>query len=411
MEAENTFEIQADVSRFFTPNTPIDESRLFSGRISQIERIVEAVGRKGQHAIVFGERGVGKTSFANVVGDFLEDDSGALLCLRATADSSDTFSSIWRKIFSDLSFTHAKNKIGFDDSQELFQESLCDRLPEKIDSATVQNILKQLGQSRTLVVIIDEFDRLSREVSNLIADVIKVSSDQRIDTTIVVVGVADAVEHLIEQHASVERVLIQIPMPRMSSEEVVQILVKGLNHMSMKIEDDALMRIVLLAQGLPHYAHLLGLYSAVGARKEGLSEVAVVHVEKAVEQAVNNAQHSIKSAYTKACSSPRADSLYEQVLLACALSQVDDLGYFQPAAVKGPMSKIMERSYDVPSFARHLNQFTEEERGPVLERTGSQRRYRYRFRNPLMQPYVIMRGLSDGRFTGKDVGSLVRGAL
>jgi hypothetical protein len=35
-------------------------------------------------------------------------------------------------------------------------------------------------------------------------------------------------------------------------------------------------------------------------------------------------------------------------------------------------------------------------RGAVLKRSGVKRRFRYRFTDPLMQPFVIMKGLADG---------------
>jgi hypothetical protein len=60
----------------------------------------------------------------------------------------------------------------------------------------------------------------------------------------------------------------------------------------------------------------------------------------------------------------------------------------------------MGRQTDVPSFARHLNEFCETDRGPVLEKAGHERRYRYRFVNPLMQPFVVMNGVLTSRIAG-----------
>ena len=59
------------------------------------------------------------------------------------------------------------------------------------------------------------------------------------------------------------------------------------------------------------------------------------------------------------------------------------------------MSKIMQKRYEIPSFARHLNSFCQLERGNVLKKEGEKHRYRYRFSNPLMQPFVIMKGIID----------------
>ena len=64
-----------------------------------------------------------------------------------------------------------------------------------------------------------------------------------------------------------------------------------------------------------------------------------------------------------------------------------------------PLSMIMGKKYDIPSFARHLKKFASSERGHVLQRHGEERRYFYRFDDPMMQPYVILSGLSNGLVT------------
>jgi len=46
-----------------------DDRRLFRGRRSQLVRPLGVTGAPGQHAIIFGERGVGKTSLSYMVRD------------------------------------------------------------------------------------------------------------------------------------------------------------------------------------------------------------------------------------------------------------------------------------------------------------------------------------------------------
>jgi hypothetical protein len=81
--------------------------------------------------------------------------------------------------------------------------------------------------------------------------------------------------------------------------------------------------------------------------------------------------------------------------LACALLQGDELGYFTAGDVREPLKAIMGKAYDIPQFAGHLKDLASPKRGDVLQRTGEKRRRRYRFTNPLLQPYVVMRGLDD----------------
>jgi hypothetical protein len=94
------------------------------------------------------------------------------------------------------------------------------------------------------------------------------------------------------------------------------------------------------------------------------------------------------------------DTLYAPVLLACAFATTDELGRFQQSAVAAPLNKIMPgKSYQASTFALHMNAFTEEDRGKVLQRFGTPRNYRYRFADPMMQPYVILKGLAEGRLS------------
>ena len=71
------------------------------------------------------------------------------------------------------------------------------------------------------------------------------------------------------------------------------------------------------------------------------------------------------------------------------------------------MTAIMKKNYDIPSFARHLASFANAERGSVLKKSGVKRRFRYRFTDPLMQPFVIMKGL--GGWEDKSIRARQRG--
>jgi len=95
--------------------------------------------------------------------------------------------------------------------------------------------------------------------------------------------------------------------------------------------------------------------------------------------------------------SARKDSLFANVLLACALAETDELGFLAAQDVRAPLRVITGEQYDIPTYAQHLNEYSDAKRGPVLHRIGHKRRYRCRFTTPLMQPFVIMNGFLTGR--------------
>ncbi len=387
-------------TKAFTPAAPINGLSLFAGRKDQVRQVIDAINQTGQHAIIYGERGVGKTSLSNVLKDFLEEPniSYPIFAPRVTCDGRDNFSTIWLKVF------RAINEMGIDRNVELPSCPLFEIIEAYPEEETEINItpdivrrsLTTVAQPLILIVIIDEFDRITNpENQGQFADTIKMLSDHAVSATTILVGVADSVEDLIKEHHSVERALVQVPMPRMSEEEIFEIIHKGLKRLDeMKIEDDALNVIPVFAKGLPFYAHLLGLHSARRAISRRKLTVTDKDVISALDGALQGVGHSIDAAYRKAVASKRKNSLFPTVLLACAMAQTDKVGYFLPSDVKGPYNKIRGQGekYSTTYFAKPLVQFCESDRGPILEREG----FKYRFINPLMQPYVLMDGFSKG---------------
>jgi len=55
------------VHELYSPSAPIKSESIFRGRQEQLNKVHEAVIEKGQHIAIFGERGVGKTSLANII--------------------------------------------------------------------------------------------------------------------------------------------------------------------------------------------------------------------------------------------------------------------------------------------------------------------------------------------------------
>lgn len=386
-------------SNVFSPATPIDKRQLFAGRTSQLRKVIDAINQSGQHVVIYGERGVGKTSLSNVLSEFL--NSEYVIAPRVNADSEDKFSSLWLKVFNLINLTANTQEPGFTGEVVQQQQRIADALPKDLTTDIVRDKLALVGRQADLIVIIDEFDRIrSTKVTKLCADTIKLLSDYNVPATLILVGVANSVDELISGHQSIERTLVQVRMPRMSLDELEAIINTGLSALRMTIDQDARDRIVTISQGLPHYTHLLSLNAVRQAIDSKALNVSLQNVNAAIVKALDDTQHSIQSIYHKATMSPRKESLFKQVLLACSLAKTDDLGFFKAADIRDPMSTIMGRRYDIPAFSTHLKQFCENDRGPVLERTGTSHRYRFRFKNPLLQPYVLMKGLSDGSIDG-----------
>lgn len=392
MDHSEEISYRAKIGLAFQPGTPIDSLDLFSGRRDQTNDIINTVFQKGQHAIIFGEPGVGKTSLVRVLAEILSSEnlqflsSGTINC-----DRLDTFDSLWRKVFRELKFNLTKLEPGFGSGEKQFEISMEGAQAQQPDD--IRYGLDLIDQKT--IIIIDELDRLRNKNENtsaLLADTIKNLSDHATKATIILVGVGNSVDQLIAEHKSIERCLVQVPMPRMSNDELISILNTGMQRCGMEMKDEAKEYISRLSQGLPHFTHLLGQYSAYEALEKQQTRVDVEDVHNAINNAVQKS-HSLLSTHTRAVSSPQKN-IYKEVLAACALTSTDPLGYFPASAVSGPLSEITGKNYYIPAFARHLNDFCSDKRGLILEKTGAPRSYRYRFVNPLMRPFTVLHGLS-----------------
>lgn len=373
----------AMANRVFSPGSPIDTLELFSGRTEQLGEVLQAYQSRGQHAALYGERGVGKTSIASIVGEAIGRAPACVRprSVRVACSTDDVFQTLWETVF---------RKLGVAWEREVLR-------PEG-----VRERLAEAGEP-TLIVI-DELDRLADDPSlSLLADTIKLLSDDPADATLVLVGVADSVDDLIGDHASIARALRQVRIPRMSPRELRAIVSRGMGESSLSISEAHLERVASLSEGLPYYTHALGLYAATRAIEDDRDGVNDQDIQAAILMAVSKSQQSILSAFNRATRSQHRDAIFAPVLLACALARKDELGLFAAKDVELPLSMITGAEKKVPGFARHLYQFSDEVRGRVLQKLGTERRHFYRFEDPMLQVFVVLDAISKGVLTEERV--------
>ncbi len=377
----------------FRPSAPITSKGLFAGRSQEIRTVINGVLEPGRHVVVYGDRGVGKTSLAYVLKPTLTGLGSDRPFARINCDSADDFTSVWRKAIEELAPDGRLPSLKIDQADA---EAAIARLQDvqAIRPDTIRRLLERLPD---VLFVFDEFDRLSLDTAAIFADLIKMLSDYVVPSTVVIVGVGGTVEELVINHASIERALVQVRMPRMDEAELTEILELASASIGVAFSERVRDQIVRLSQGLPHYVHLLGLHSVRAAIQKGRLAVIEDDLRVAYREATENASHTLRAEYDLATGSARRDALFEYVLLACALAEKDEV-WFRAAQVRKPLQEITNRPIpiDIPQFASHLRSFCSEERGSALVIEGRPKNFRYKFRNPLLEPYVIVRGLAEG---------------
>jgi len=396
-------EAKSQLNKSFTPNRPIDVPEYFAGRKELLYRATDAANTAGLHIILFGDRGTGKTSIARVLAYTLQEPNrvDGRRAILVSCNSNDDYLSIWRRISQEVLI--AQRQLGF--AQQALSEVM-GRL-DIGDSIKDPNDVRLFVQSlpSPALIIIDEFDRVpqSSDARRLMADTIKLFSDADVKSTLMLVGVAESIGELLAEHQSISRNIAQIKVEPMTTNELAEIVRRGLERAHLSYADSIDSAIAHLSQGYPHYTHLLGLWCGRRAIEDSRSEVGNHDLEQAIPDALANAAGGIQQEYEQAVQSSRKNTLYKEVLLACALANKDSLGRFSAGDVRQPLRTITGQDYGTGAFQGHLAKFCEAERGSVLRRTGRKRNYRWQFMNPQLIPYILLDGLENERIKRDDI--------
>lgn len=382
-----------DALEIFSPGAPIDEWDLLSGRKPQIDKLLDAVMQRGQHAILYGERGVGKSSLANVFATKLFGPTRSVQVIHVNCHPNDDFDAMWRKVFKRVD----------SDGQNLSDKYVNDLTPDDI---VIE--LSKFSLNSVPIIILDEFDKLQNDEAKInIANTIKNLSDRSVRATVILVGIADSAERLVADHESVARCLRHVPMHRMFSRELREIIETRLRDLSMTMDQEALAYIVASSRGLPHYTHLVGQRSAKAALERQSLKINIDDIDAAMPDAVGQIDQIIRRQYHQATISPRKGNIYKEVLLAAAMSPIDDLGYFAPADLQQPLAQILQtEEAKVSLFGQHLKNLCEADHGKILEQVGVARKYRYRFAEPMMQAFILMSARAKNQITREQINQL-----
>lgn len=378
------------IGEIYTPSYPIEIRELFSGRTEQLRAVFDFLRQKGKHIIVYGDRGVGKTSFANVIRVICETDQQVA---KVSCSTQDTFESLFHNVLSKLTYDYeeAQQKIGFESEIERTNKSLIFSNLYTQDQINIQVLTSVFGLLNP-IIILDEFDRLSPSKFNkaIFTDLIKTLADNLPQTTLIIVGVSEDVASLIDEHLSIERNLSQIYMPSMSPDEITAIIRKGEEPLQLTFDESVTGRIIDLSSGYPHFTHSLCYYSTTAAVWDISTVITDQHLNIAIKQTIDNAHESLRNSYRTATLATK-QNIYQEVLYAASIVETDEYGYFQANDLEDVLSRILEKDVKVNNFTFHLGKFCTDERGEIFTMTGAKNRHRYKFRNPLMKAFIRLK--------------------
>ena len=330
-------------------------------------------------------RELGRPPSPNVFWKRFNKTIKSFVVARVQAGPHDNYSSLWIRALDELRASAvASNKSHLVPINSDYTS---------ISPTEVRRELQKCNPNAVPIIIIDEYSEIvDNDCRTLTANTIKELYDFAVNTAAILVGVAENVAELIEDHQSLDRALVQIPLTRMSHPELREIIDKRTSRTHIEFSGDAICTIIILSRWLPYFTKTLAKYAAIHAIRDHRILITNGDVEKSLASFVSDTKELFRQSYRNATRSNQ-ENFFEQSLLACALAKTDDEGFFVANDVVEPYSAIMRGRRRIAHFEKHLRKFSSDDGGNILIKRGDERQQRFRFSDPMMQPYVIIRGI------------------
>lgn len=276
--------LRARVRRAFTPSQPIADPRMFAGREAVLKKIISSIEDQKLHLVLYGERGIGKTSLMHMIAQAAQD--ARYIVIYTSCGAASNFDETLRAVASEIPLLYHSGFAPTTTEAEC-GGTLLDLLPETpISPRQFSDLCTKLTGTRVLIIL-DEFDRCdSPTFRRNIAELIKNLSDRLGRVQLLLAGVAGDLTELVEHIPSIRRNILALNLPRMTDAEVLQLVAHGERESGMRFEAAASKLIVSVSQGSPYIASLLSHHSAVSAIDHERTTVLALDVADAVGQAV-----------------------------------------------------------------------------------------------------------------------------
>jgi hypothetical protein len=275
----------------FTPSQPVIDRMMFAGRTQVLTTLIRSIEDERLHTIVYGERGIGKTSLTHVLAQAARE--ARYLVSYVSCGAASNFDDTFRAVAGDVPLLY-HSAYGPSTPEAERGDTVADLLPQgPISVRQAGDYLAGLVGTRVLIVL-DEFDRVESAAFRLnIAEFLKNLSDRSARVQLLIAGVAANLTELLEHVPSIQRNILPLQIPRMSEAEVRQLVKIGEENSELQFEEAARRFIVAAANGLPYLASLLSHHAGLEAIEKSRLDVTAADVAAAVARALNEQEGRI----------------------------------------------------------------------------------------------------------------------
>jgi Cdc6-like AAA superfamily ATPase len=265
----------------FTPSQPVADRRMFAGRTEAFASIITAIEDQRLHVIMYGDRGLGKTSLLRMLAQAAT--SARYLVVYSSCGAKSEFDDIFRAAASHIPIRY-HDEFGPTSQEAERKGTFLDVFPEEsVSPRQLTDIYSHLRGTHVLLIL-DEFDQCeSATFRREVAEFIKALSDRSVPLQLVVTGVASDLNELVQHIPSIRRNIHPLRIPLMNDQEIRDLVTNGEQASGIRFGDEARNSIVDFAHGSPYVASLLGHHSGLKALSANRAEVLVKDVIGAVE--------------------------------------------------------------------------------------------------------------------------------
>ena len=385
---------ESKVREIFTPHAPVGDRALFFGRDGQLESVLRAMDTPGEHAALYGERGVGKSSLANVVAMLVETSECPTSVFRFRCDSDSTFESLFFDLLGRLNYAFAPCEMTYVRAEGGKAELRVPIARAGVDTrrtTSTKTELPTISITPSLVacalsresglLIVDEFDAIRcPQVRGRFAEVMKQLSDERSPFKILTVGIATSRSDLLAGHPSVQRCVKDVKLDTMRNEEIAMVIRGGASRAQLKFDDDVVEKITDLSGGYPYFTHLLCLGCAEHVLVNNRRNVTLSDLDIARQRAVADAEGTLRDCYDAAVRSCGM-AIYREVLQAASILGPE----FTTGQLRTVVRGLLARELRDTELHRALSRFACNDASTLLKRVA---RGTYRFSDPRMRSFV-----------------------
>lgn len=380
------------VDAFYTPSKPVSSPSNLRGRDEEIQKILAALTTPGRHCMIYGDRGIGKSSLAlSTLEGGKEHEILPEIVFQYRCIKNSTFKDIIEKaaLFIDEAYRHnkvettkkfgARAKLLDIFSLEGSREEKITIEREELTANKAAAVLHHLDS----VLLIDEFDVLKDEVKHDVAEFVKQLSDASSPFKVLIVGIGSDGATLIAGHQSVIRCMHEIKLPRVEDKYLAEIIESGEVGLELTFEPEIKNSIIEISSGFPYFTHLLCKESAEEAIRNSSTTIDRTIFEQALRVAVKNTEGQLKRCYDLAVTSSRTD-MYPKILLSAAKFNNEQF------SVKSWIEQINDDhglTLTYGSMNNYTGKLIKADRGEILQLV---RRGVYKLTDPRMPSYILM---------------------